>query len=499
MTFYFFVNNFHFAFELLGAVAMLMAAWLTFDTYSVSKEGKILVRTVGFGLYALWQIIRAVGSTNDLLSFVGFVLFIIGLGCIFGSFLKREHLAAMPAILIIPSFVSFEGSLYSIGTLFLLAIAAASHWQSKKEFNTTWRPFSTAFLLLGIGSAFTASAGGHETGALLLVGYVSELVGFLFLMAWVWQFLVLRIRESLIIVFISATLLLSTIVTLAFSTILITQITDQTQASLLTNARVLDLSITGLKQESLAEAELLSRDSRLQEAIARNDFPALQSVAEQFMEQYNLGFVIITDTQGSVLVRAHALSKRSDSLLGERALDEALIGNSFVTVEKSPVEGLSIRAAAPILAQRGKVIGAVVAGHPLDNALVDGIQRVTGLEMFVYEGDVSVAATAFASDGRTRLTGISLPSEEVKQMVLQGGESATAAPTLFGKTFLAGFLPLVNGDAKIIGMISAAKPEQDILDIINATNQLTLVTVILIMLVLAYPAYVFTRRLTDET
>lgn len=496
MSFYFFVNNFHFALELLGAVALLMAAWLTYDTYSVSKEGRILVRTVGFGLFALWQVISATSQGNDLLSFAGFTIFLIGLVCILGSFLKQQQLA-MPAILIIPSFTAFEGSLHGIGALLLLAIAYASNVQSKKEFNPTWRSFSIAFLLLGIGSVLVVFAKGNDTSLSFLASYAFELAGFLFLAAWVWQFLALRIRESLIIIFISATLLLSTIVTLAFSTILITQITNQTEVNLLTDARVLDLNIRGLQQESLAEAALLSVDSRLGSAVAANDFPTLQTIAESFMEQYALGFITIVDTQGMVLVRAHALSKRGDSLSGERALEEALHGKMFVTVESSPVEKLSIRAGAPIM-HKGKVVGAVIAGYPLDNALVDGIKRVTGLEMFVYESGTSIAATAFAEDGRTRLTGISLGNTVVENAVFKDGQNMTAQASLFGQTFLASYLPLISGDGKIVGMLSAAKPQQDILDIVNATNRLTLITVILIMLVLTFPIYIFTRRLTDE-
>lgn len=496
MSFYFFVNNFHFALELLGAVTMLVAGWLTFDTYSVSKEGRILVRTCGLGLVALWQVIDAVSTGNDLLSFFGFGLFVVGLSCILGSFLVRQQLA-MPAILIIPSFAAYEGALSGVSAILLFGIAYTSYRQAQKEFNPTWRSFYWSFLLLGVGSLCAIFAGGNETNLFSLVKDAFNLAGFLLLAVWVWQFLALRIRESLIIIFIAAALFLSTIVTLAFSTILITQITEQTQASLLTDARVLDLDIKELKQESLVEAALLSADPRLGTAIAANDFATLQVVAESFMEQYSLGFVTITDAQGTVLIRAHALSKRGDVLAGERALEEALAGTPFVTIEESPVEKLSIRAGAPVV-QKNKIVGAVIAGYPLDSALVDGLKRVTGLEMFVYEGSTSLAATAFAADGRTRLTGIPLQNSSVEQSVLKGGQSATAQSDLLGQTFLASYLPLTNGDDKIVGMLSAAKPQQDILNLINATNQLTLITIIIVMLVLAFPVYLFTRRLTAE-
>ncbi len=89
-------------------------------------------------------------------------------------------------------------------------------------------------------------------------------------------------------------------------------------------------------------------------------------------------------------------------------------------------------------------------------------------------------------------------SSAVEQTVLQDGQPASAQASIYGKPFRASYLPLRNSDDKIIGMISAAKPEQDILDIANSTNRLTLITIILIMLVLTYPIYLFTKRLTTE-
>jgi methyl-accepting chemotaxis protein len=259
----------------------------------------------------------------------------------------------------------------------------------------------------------------------------------------------------------------------------------------------MELTIDGLREQSLAKAALLSKDPALATAITKNDFTALEQLSEAFLEEYKLGFLTVVGQDGSVLVRANALSRRGDSLLAERAVEDALLGNAIVTIEKSPVEKFSIRAGAPVVVE-GKIIGAVVAGYPLDNALVDNIKRITGLEMFIYEGDTAIAATAFAQDGRTRVVG-TVADASTKVAVLEEGGAASTQAVIFGKPFRASYLPLTNADGKIVGMISAAKPEQDILDIANSTNRLTLLTVIIIMLGLSYPMYAFTRRLTSDT
>ncbi len=496
MSLTFYLNNIHFALELTGAVVFLMAAWLMLDSYRLRREFDTLARTIGFGFCAIWQVIYAVNIGNDVLSYVGSGLLLVGLLLILVSFLKRQQLQ-MQAVVVIPSFNMFANYLHIAAMALSFSIAFASFHKARKEFNKTWIPFSLAFLFLGLAAFVGVFEKGSYQNLVYITASALELLGFIVLAHWAWQYLQLRIRESLVLILISAALLLSTIVTLAFSTILIGQIASETDKNLLTDARVLDLNVQSLQEVAEAKAALISRDPTLSPAIASNDFTNLEQAVERYMEEHKLGFVTITDQNGNVLVRAHALSRRGDSLLGERAVEEARLGNTFVTIEKSPVEKLSIRAGAPVVDAKKKIVGLVIAGYPLDNALVDNIKRVTGLDMFIYDGDVSSAATAFAEDGRTRLTGATIADEEVKTSVLKLGKTVTAQAELYGRPFRASYLPLHNGDDKIIGMISAAKPQQDILDVENATNRLTLVTVIIIMLVLSWPIYAFTRRLTQ--
>ena len=495
MSISFFINNLHFALELMGAVVFLAAAWLMYDSHKTRNDVTVLLRAVGLTFCAIWQTIFAVGIGGDAFLYAGSALYILGLLLILGGFLKRQTLQVQ-SVVVLPAFAAWSALVNTIAGLALLLIAIFSYLRSRQEFNKTWIPFSLGFLFLGLAAVGGILAKGNDQSIPYIAQLLLEFIGFILIAKWAWQFLQLRIRESLMLIFISAALFLSTVVTLAFSTILVGQVTTQTQENLLNDAKVLSLNIDGLQQQSLAKTALIAQDSQLVAAVSKNDFTALGRIAESDMELYKLGFVTITDAQGTVLVRAHALSRRGDSLFSERSFEEAMHGNSFVTIEDSTVEKLSIRAGAPLVAG-GKTIGVVVAGYPLDDALLDSIKRVTGLDMFIYEDTTSVAATALADDGRTRLTGLTLPAASISS-VLTNGETVTARVVLGGKAFNASYLPLLNGDNKIIGMISAAKPEQDILDIENATNRLTLITVILIMLVLSYPMYLFTRRLTEE-
>ncbi|OHB20753.1 MAG: hypothetical protein A2854_00520 [Parcubacteria group bacterium RIFCSPHIGHO2_01_FULL_56_18] len=494
MSLAFYVNNAHFALELLGAVVFLMAAWLMFDSYRLRAEFATIARAIGFGFAAIAQVLFAVNAGSDILAYAAFAFFFLGLFLIMVSFVKREEMHVQ-AVIIVPAFTLWSQYLYGSTGLLALGVAYLSLSKAHKELNTTWRPFSLGFSFLALSLLIGIFDTGDQESLIFIAKDIAQFLGFALVARWVWQFLELRVRESLVLIFIAAALFLSTIVTLAFSTILVHQVTSQTDAALVANARVLDLQVRGLQEQALAKAALIANNDALTDAIEKNDFAVLEQLSAIMMEEHTLGFLTVTDALGNVLVRAHALSRRGDTLFGERAVEEALDGATFVTIETSPVEKLSIRAGAPVRAA-GAVIGTVVAGYPLDNAFVDNIKRLTGLDMFIYEEATSVAGTAFASDGRTRLTGIIVPDETVRSV---GEERVITVRTDLGsQSFRTSYLPLLNGDRKIIGMLSAAKSEQDILDIENATNRLTLITVILIMLVLAYPIYSFTRRLTQE-
>ena len=494
MSLSFYIDNAHFAIGLIGAVAFLMAAWLSFDTYALRREFTTFARGLGLAACALFEIIAAVGAGSDVLSYFGLFLFLIGLLLIVASFLGSRRLAAS-SVVVLPAFSVWSAYLADAASFLLILVALLSFQHGRREFNKSWRPFSLAFVCIAVGTLLNTSSVSGANSMLFVAGDIVALIGFLLLARWVWQFLQLRIRESLTLIFISVSLFLATVVTLAFSTILVGQVVTETDTSLLADARVLNLDVGSLEQEALAQTQLIAGNQDLAAAVAANDFPSLEQLATNFLQSDGLGFVTITDGNGVVLIRGNALSQRGDTLVDDRAFEEAQLGNPFVTVEDSAVEKLSIRAGAPIVV-KGKTIGVVIAGYPLDNVFVDNLKRITGLDMFVYEGGTSVAASAFASDGRTRLVGVSAPSSVVAS-VMGNGTPQTAQAIFFGLPYQASYLPLVNGDGKTIGMLSAAQSEQDILNIENATNRLTLITVILIMLALSAPLYILTKRFTE--
>jgi len=498
MSLYFLVNNFVFAFGMMGAIVFLMAAWLSFDAYRLRKDYLVLLRTVGFTLSALWYLVHSLTLGNDLLLYIVGLLGGLGVLCIMSSFLKKNDLI-MHTIIVIPAFSLVSGYAYSASTIILFLISYLAFRQWKKEQNPTWIPFCISFLFLAISTFFLAFIQeSNQTHPFFIAYLCFQFGGALSLGYWVWQYMRLRIRESFIMISVGVTFILATVVTLAFSTILIGRVINETAQNLTTDVKVLNLSIQSLKGEAFAKVENIAREEEIVAGLVKNNISDLTLLSENLLQKYNLGFLTIADPDGNVLVRAHALSRRGDSVSSERVFEEALRNHSYVTIEDSSVEGFSIRAGSPVLS-KNKIVGVVIAGFSLDNPFVDKLKRDTGLEIFVYKDATSIAGTAFAPDGVKRLVGIRLADSNISTQVLGEGQIVTSNVFMYDEPFQASYSPLSNEDGKVVGMLSVAKHQQDIINIANATNRLTLLTVILILFVLCLPIYILAKRITFDS
>jgi len=499
MSLFFLFNNLHFSLEIIGALTFLIVAWLSFDSFLLRRDFTTGSRFIGFVLLAVWQVIHAFALSSDLLFFVGYGAYIGGVVFVLWN-LALEAPVERPefkAIVILPGAgaLLFPFSIIVTGGLVLIALFSLN--QYKKELKKTLFPFWIGFIFLASGSIASIFYVSDSFSALWVIGHIFELAGFMALGVWVWSYLQLRIREEMLLIFVSLTLFMAIVVSLTFSSILITKIESETRANLTTNVRVLNLVITRLEQEALAKAKLLAVNDSLKNALTENNFVELEIIINSLVKKENLGFLTVLDKDGGVVFRAHALTQKGENLLGEKLVAVAYDGTPLVTIGTSAGEQFSIRAAAPIQLQED-IVGAVVLGFLLDSVLADSIKKITGLEMSIFENETQVATTIFNVDGHTRNIGIKNIDSRVLQAVLEEGNALTLRTTVLSRPFLASFLPLRDADNNIVGMISASKPQAEILETAQATNRLTLVIVMIIMIILIMPIYFITRRLSKE-
>ena len=495
---YFFLNNLHFFLEVLGAVVFIAVAWLAFDAYVLRKDFLTASRGVGFAFLAAWQIIHAFHFESDVYNYLGYVFYLAGLLFVLIN-LIREHPVERPvfqAVLVLPSLAGILSGINLLATAGLGLIGFTALHQYRKEYKKALIPFISGFCLLTLGSLVSVFYKTDPIGGLWLAGHIFEGLGFLAVGWWVWSYLQLRIREELLLILVSLTLLMAVVVGLTFSTILVSNVESSTKANLSASSKVLDLSLAGLKEEALAKVRLLTQSGQLASALAGNNFSELEMLSVEYMKNEKLGFLSVMDQGGNMIFRAHALTKKDDNLSGEAVVREALNGNSGVAFGRGVAEGFSVRAASPLVHQ-GKTVGVLMGGFQLDNAFVDSLKKLTGLDVSVFDGKTISATTILNPDRRSRSAGLVETNKEVLGTVLSDKKEITLSNNISSRPYLATYLPIVN-NGEAVGMLSVAKAQSEILGTITRTNRLTFVVSAIILMILSIPLYFVTRRLTGE-
>jgi hypothetical protein len=495
MSLYFILNNIHFALEMFGALAFLMVSWLAFDALAIRRDLLTASRAFGFFFLTLWQIFLAFQFQDERLQYLGLGFFIIGLSIVVLNLFLEAPVDKPEFKLILPPIASIALTTNSVITLLFSIITFSSFHQYYKESKVAIRLFALSFLSLSIAYMLALFNDSDTYNILWGVQQIFQFIGFCLLIWWVWQYLSLRIREELVMIFVSVALLISTVATLAFSMINGVRIEALTSDNLNTNAKLFDLTLSNLKENVLSKVSLIANNEKVVQAFDKEGLLLAEETIGELSASMALRSLVVVDRAGGIVISAHA-SRKNQDISGYGLTKEALSGRPTVTIESSDEDGFLIKAAAPIYID-GKIMGAVIAGYPLDNAFIDNISRITNLQMSVYFGDTVVSSTNFENTSADRI-GTKETDTNITNTVLVKGETITASTFINSKPYVSSYIPLLDYENKVVGMISVSKSQHDILDISNQTNRLTLITILAIMLMLVTPFYLLTRRLSEE-
>jgi two-component system NtrC family sensor kinase len=241
---------------------------------------------------------------------------------------------------------------------------------------------------------------------------------------------------------------------------------------------------------------VLSTGKRVDDAYARPDSPFNRVVLEEVRRQCGFDFLSLTDSKGQVLVRSlepyttgDILSNDpfvSGALKGETRKGIAVLGQqrlrdeggnleerAFTVFEPTPKSkvraktaesaGMALVAAAPVLDNGGKVIGAIYAGLLLNrnHGLVDKIRSIV-FENKMYRGqplgtvtifqwDCRIATNVILADGN-RAIGTRV-SEEVYDKVLENGLNWYDRTFVVKDWYLSAYDPINDMDGKVVGIL----------------------------------------------
>ena len=221
---------------------------------------------------------------------------------------------------------------------------------------------------------------------------------------------------------------------------------------------VIQSTMDRIKGEALSSAVAISQNPTLVQGVLDRDSGTILNVVNSLFADLLIlsehDFVTITDNQGVVIARTHS-DEVSDNIVYRRGVDMAI--NQRIPLSDMEPDGesyVSIAATVPIV-HNDILIGTVSVAYNLgQDSFVDHLKDLTGTEITVFAGNMSVATTVVSPDGAR---GVGFPiAPHIGEVVLDQQEifhMETYIPPLPGQRFLAYYKPILDENGEALGLI----------------------------------------------
>jgi two-component system, NtrC family, sensor kinase len=252
-----------------------------------------------------------------------------------------------------------------------------------------------------------------------------------------------------------------------------------------------------------------TRDS-IQQALLAGDRAALERTLSRVHRDFSLDILTITDAQGKVVFRTHQPDVSGDDQSGDALVSRALRKETvtateiiprsellkegkdfaeksylqFIPTPKAAVRpedheenGMMLKGAAPLLDERGKVIGVLYGGILLNQNydIVDKVKNIVfkgekykGKEIgtvTIFQNDLRISTNVTDEKGQ-RAIGTRV-SQEVYDAVLLQGRPWVGRAFVVNHWYITAYEPIKNIEGKIIGMLYVGMLEKPYIDLRN--------------------------------
>lgn len=515
-----FATNFHFGIHVLTALVFFAIGWLHLDSWRAShKSHFILSLAMGYILISLALIGKAVQITHSTLLSVINVTHLIGLtllatGLVTEPLLKppskstgKKQIVTRTLVLspLLMSWILLPAQLAaSLIVTVLYLIRATSGYQKQ-------------LLLAGIGFAFISTAQLLELSVLFdtvsnpqlyrlfaefgPVWYgqrIALAIGMLIMAAWTWSYLRFRFRSQLFLAMTGVVITIFLVTTSGFTWLLLRNLENTILDSLQTNIKVFQYSLEQNQLERLATNKSLAVNNKL---IATTDRQELAEIANQLMIENGASFLHVLDAQGIVRVRAEDTERAGDSLANNAVIQDALAGEaqSAISIDNTlMVPNILITAATPILNEDSQVLGAVSSGYIIDNAFVDGIKTVTGLESTIFAGSQRVATTLVAEDGANRYLMTQESNLDIIEQVLNEGGYYLGSNDALNIPYYVAYAPIKDTQQNTIGMLAVGELQTSLEELTRESIRSTFAVSVTLILLAIGPIYLFSKKIEEN-
>lgn len=525
MLYNFLLSNFHFALSVFGALVFFAAGWLYFDSWKVDREHKTIVaRSAGFFLVAAAFGMHATTIQAPLFLLILQICKSLGLLLIIISLLLEPTIHKPNDFQNISkqnnAFFPF-GIVVTISTIIsavLMLFASFVYLQKSTEGNAKQlRPVFYAFLLFAISEFVSFSFFFKDTSVVFWSKILSdygfawntahalELLGFVILGTWTYGYTRFRLNVQLFFITIASFLFIFLITTFLLTYSLLKNLENDALSHLKTDVNVLQYALNGLKQQSLTSARAVGGDSDIYEAVIQGNSDKLYTLTSQFLIDHNTNFLTVTSSTGEVLMRAEDRDNIGDTLANDPMVQNALGNNSLSTVVTIPgiiAPIVQVKAAAGIPSRNAtgsaEFVGTIVTGFSVDNAFVDGVKALTGLEVSVFGDNVRTATTFVDPDGKSRSIGTKETNKKVLESVFKEGSMYVGPLQILNKPYYGAYSPLTSTNGATIGMLFVGKLQTTLLETAQKSIQLTFLGSAVLMMLSLIPAYFISRFIKQQ-
>lgn len=530
MWYQFFLENLHFAINILASLIFFAISWLYLDAWMGRKTFRESLRWVGFLLLSLSFLVGAVtlettilkdsALSSDLAGILLAVTRIPGYLLIIYSLLvdplqpkpdlskKVALVFAVPTILSIPVII-----LLSFFYPILAAVAGFLYLKrATVGLENHLKAVALGFFVLSFSELISLSASFQQNtnvdlynlvapfGPLWITANLLILLAVAVMRGWVFSYLLKRLQSQLFMVFTVMVVGIFLLTTVSFTFLLLKNLQDETLSRLGTDVKVLSFAIDSKKAESLSDSQVLAQNSDVISWVADKSRQKLNDIAQSYLLTKKQSFLVITSETGQVLARGEDRFRIGDSLSDDPLVKRALLGQSatsVITKDGVLAPQIFISAATPII-QSGTVIGVVTTGTIMDNSFMDGVKNTTGLEASLYADNALSATTLLSSDGKARAVGIKEENKVVKDQVLIKGQPFVGGLSILNTAYFVADLPIKDVDNSTVGMLFVGREQSSLLVAAGRSIELTFLMSTILLILSIFPAYFVSQYISRQ-
>ena len=218
------------------------------------------------------------------------------------------------------------------------------------------------------------------------------------------------------------------------------------------NTRALHYFIENCRANSKAAATSMACNPKAVNAIKSLNREQILEIFIPTQDLYQISYYTVTDGHGVVLARTQAPEDFGDSVLSQPIVQQALAGQDHTCFESSSTAKVSICTGVPVYDTEGTLIGTISAGVRYDtDDLVDWMKQQFNSDITVFFGDTRAATTVTDTQGK-RITGSQMPPH-IAKVVLEGKQEFYGDVKMFGLSYKALYMPLINSNGEVFGVI----------------------------------------------